>query len=107
MAIVLAASPKAYEQAFAALRPNGTLVAVGLPADNTMHLPIFETVLRGIKIVGSLVGTRVDLKETFELHADDRTEIVRETRRLDQVNESIAQVERGEIEARIVFDLRS
>ena len=57
-----------------------------------MHLPIFETVLRGIKIVGSLVGTRVDLKETFELHADGRTEIVRETRRLDQVNESIAQV---------------
>ena len=31
------------------------------PADNTMHLPIFETVLRGIKVVGSLVGTRVDL----------------------------------------------
>ena len=53
------------------------------------------------------MGTRVDLKETFELHADDRTEIVRETRRLDQVNESIAQVEKGEIEARIVFDLRS
>ena len=77
VAIVLAASPRAYEQAFASLRPNGTLVGVGLPADNTMHLPIFETVLHGIKVVGSLVGTRVDLKETFELHADGRTEIVR------------------------------
>ena len=106
VAIVLAASPKAYEQAFACLRPNGTLVGVGLPADNTMHLPIFETVLRGIKIVGSLVGTRVDLKETFELHADGRTEVVRETRRLEQVNESINEVVQGEIEARIVFDLR-
>ena len=71
-----------------------------------MHLPIFETVLHGIKVVGSLVGTRVDLKETFELHADGRTEIVREMRYLEEVNESIAQVERGEIEARIVFDLR-
>jgi propanol-preferring alcohol dehydrogenase len=106
VAIVLAASPRAYEQAFASLRPNGTLVGVGLPADNTMHLPIFETVLRGIKIVGSLVGTRVDLKETFELHADGRTEIVRETRHLEEINESIANVERGDIEARIVFDLR-
>ncbi len=106
VAIVLAASPKAYEQAFACLRPNGTLVGVGLPADNTMHLPIFETVLRGIKVVGSLVGTRVDLKETFELHADGRTEVVRETRRLEQVNESINEVLQGEIEARIVFDLR-
>jgi propanol-preferring alcohol dehydrogenase len=107
VAIVLAASPRAYEQAFACLRPNGTLVGVGLPADNTMRLPIFETVLRGIKIVGSLVGTRVDLKETFELHADGRTEIVRETRRLEQVNESITEVVQGEIEARIVFDLRN
>jgi propanol-preferring alcohol dehydrogenase len=106
VAIVLAASPRAYEQAFASLRPNGTLVGVGLPADNTMHLPIFETVLRGIKIVGSLVGTRVDLKETFELHADGRTEIVRETRLLDDVNESIKSVENGDIEGRIVFDLR-
>jgi propanol-preferring alcohol dehydrogenase len=106
VAIVLAASPRAYEQAFACLRPNGTLVGVGLPADNTMQLPIFETVLRGIKVVGSLVGTRVDLKETFELHADGRNEVVREMRSLDEVNESIAQVERREIEARIVFDLR-
>jgi propanol-preferring alcohol dehydrogenase len=106
VAIVLAATPRAYEQAFACLRPNGTLVGVGLPADNIMRLPIFETVLRGIKVVGSLVGTRVDLAETFELHADGRTEIVRETRRLEQVNEAMAEVERGEVEARLVFDLR-
>jgi alcohol dehydrogenase, propanol-preferring len=71
-----------------------------------MRLPIFETVLRGIKVIGSLVGTRVDLKETFELHAERRTRIVRETRKLDQVNESIGEIERGEVEARLVFDLR-
>ena len=76
-AIVLAATPRACEQALASLRPNGTLVLVGLPADNIMHLPIFETVLKGLKVVGSLVGTRVDLVETFELHADGRTQIVR------------------------------
>ncbi|HVA76110.1 MAG TPA: alcohol dehydrogenase catalytic domain-containing protein [Acidimicrobiales bacterium] len=49
---------------------------------------------------------RVDLAETFELHADGRTHIVRESRKLEDVNESIGQVERGEIEGRIVFDLR-
>lgn len=105
-AIVLAASPSACEQAFASLHENGTLVLVALPRDNEMRLPIFETVLRGIKVVGSLVGTRVDLKETFELHADGRTRIVRETRTLDQVNESIGEIERGAVEARLVFDLR-
>jgi alcohol dehydrogenase, propanol-preferring len=105
-AIVLAPTPKAFEQAFASLRPNGTLVMVGLPKDNTMRLPIFETVLRGIKVVGSLVGTRTDLAETFELHADGRTQVVRESRRLDQVNSAIAEVESGQVEARLVFDLR-
>jgi alcohol dehydrogenase, propanol-preferring len=107
VAIVLAATPRAYEEAFAGLRRNGTLVGVGLPKDNTMHLPIFETVLYGIKVVGSLVGTRVDLAETFELHADGRTHIVRESRSIDQVNEAMAEVEHGEVEARLVFDFRS
>jgi propanol-preferring alcohol dehydrogenase len=105
-AIVLAATPRAYEQAFASLRPNGTLVGVGLPADNIMRLPIFETVLKGIKVVGSLVGTRVDLAETFELHADGRTKIVAETRKLEQVNDAITEVLEGQVEARLVFDLR-
>jgi alcohol dehydrogenase, propanol-preferring len=106
VAVVIVATPRAYEQAFACLRSHGTLVGVGLPADNIMRLPIFETVLRGITIVGSLVGTRVDLAETFQLHADGRTRIVSETRTLDQVNEAIGQVERAEVEARVVFDLR-
>ena len=82
VAIVLAAAPSAFQQAFASLRENGTLVLVALPKDNVMPLPIFETVLRGIKVVGSLVGTRVDLAEMFELHADGRTRVVRESRKL-------------------------
>jgi propanol-preferring alcohol dehydrogenase len=105
-AIVLAATPLACEQAFASLKRNGTLVLVGLPKDNVMRLPIFETVLKGIKIVGSLVGTRVDLTETFDLHAAGRTTVVRETRRLDQVNEAMAEVLNGAVDARLVFDMR-
>ena len=73
-AIALAVSPKAFEQAFGSLRRGGTLVFVALPADNEVTLPIFETVLNGITVVGSIVGTRTDLREVFELHArqDDR-----------------------------------
>ena len=41
---------------------------VGLPADNHIQLPIFETVLNGTKVLGSIVGTRIDLQEVFELH---------------------------------------
>jgi propanol-preferring alcohol dehydrogenase len=81
-------------------------VLVGLPKDNTMRLPIFETVLTGKRVIGSLVGTRVDLTETFELHAAGRTKIVRESRRLEDVNEAMAEVLQGRVDARLVFDLR-
>jgi propanol-preferring alcohol dehydrogenase len=103
-AIALAVSPRAFEQAYASLRRGGTLVFVALPADNEIRLPIFETVLNGITIVGSIVGTRKDLREVFELHAAGKTRVIRETRPLDQVNEAIADVEAGRVAARIVLE---
>ena len=103
-AIALAVSPRAFEQAYGSLRRGGTLVFVALPADNEVRLPIFETVLNGITIVGSIVGTRGDLREVFELHAAGRTHVIRETRSLDDVNEAIADVEAGRVAARIVFE---
>ena len=36
------------------LAPGGTLVFVGLPQENETPVPIFETVLNGITIVGSI-----------------------------------------------------
>jgi alcohol dehydrogenase, propanol-preferring len=76
---------------------------VALPAENEMKLPIFETVLNGITVVGSIVGTRTDLREVFELHAAGKTTVEREIRPLDEVNESIEDVLAGNVPARIVF----
>jgi propanol-preferring alcohol dehydrogenase len=105
-AISVAVAPKAFEQAYGSLRRGGTLVFVALPADNHVKLPIFETVLNGITIVGSIVGTRADLAEVFRLHAAGHTRVVRETRKLDEVNHCFEQVEKGQVQARLVFDLR-
>jgi propanol-preferring alcohol dehydrogenase len=104
-AIALAVSPKAFEQAYGSLRRGGTLVFVALPAENEVKLPIFETVLNGITVVGSIVGTRADLREVFELHAAGKTHVIREIRQLDDVNESIDDVLAGRVAARIVFEL--
>jgi alcohol dehydrogenase, propanol-preferring len=83
-AIALAVSPRAFEQAYGSLRRGGTLVFVALPADNNVSIPIFETMLNGITIVGSIVGTRTDLREVFELHGAGKTRVEREVRRLDR-----------------------
>jgi propanol-preferring alcohol dehydrogenase len=102
-AIALAVSPRSFEQAYGSLKRGGTLVFVALPADNAVTIPIFETVLNGITVVGSIVGTRTDLREVFELHAAGKTTVTREVRPLDDVNEAIADVEAGRVAARVVF----
>ncbi len=103
-AIVTAAEPEPCRQAFESLRRNGTLVLVGLPADNHLDLPIFQTVLNGITVKGSIVGTRQDLREVFDLHVRGLTLVTREIRPLEAMNASIADVLAGRVEARIVFD---
>lgn len=69
-----------------------------------MTLPIFETVLNGITVRGSIVGTRNDLQQVFELHAQGRTTVEFATRDLASVNEDFEAVEAGDVPARLVFD---
>ena len=96
-------APKAFEQAYGSLRRGGTLVFVGLPADNHIQLPIFETVLNGTKVLGSIVGARIYLAEVFELHAAGKTHVVYERRQLEDVNSAIREVETGLVKARLVL----
>jgi alcohol dehydrogenase, propanol-preferring len=103
VAISLAASPRSFEQAFGSLRRGGRLVCVALPADDKMTVPIFDTVLGGKSIIGSIVGTRVDLADVFELHAAGRTRVIAEPRQLDDVNVCIEDVLASRVPARLVF----
>jgi propanol-preferring alcohol dehydrogenase len=105
IALVTVPSPAAMRAAHAALNPNGRLVLVGLPADNRLELPVFETVLKGISVIGSLVGTRNDLADCFALHAAGRTKVVAQPRRLEDVNDCFEEVLSGRVPARLVFDL--
>ena len=104
VAIALAVRPESFEQAFHSLRRGGRLVCVALPADGTIAVPIFDTVLNGISVIGSIVGTRQDLVEVFDLHAAGRTRVIAVSRKLDDVNQAIDDVLSGSIPARIVFE---
>jgi len=104
IALSFAVSPRAMRQAFDSLRPGGRLVLVAMPRDNDLSLPIFETVLKGITVIGSIVGTRLDLAEVYELHGAGRTTVIAEGRKLDDVNACIAEVLSGMVSARLVFE---
>jgi propanol-preferring alcohol dehydrogenase len=103
-AIATAVSPKPFQQAYRSLARGGKLVCVGLPAKNHMEIPIFETVLGALEIRGSIVGTRHDLEEVFELHRRGLTTVEYEERHLHEVNEAIEQVLDGSARTpRLVF----
>lgn len=104
VAIALAADPRSFDQAFRSLRRGGRLVCVALPAGNaSLDLPIFDTVLGGKTVIGSIVGTRNDLADVFALHAAGRTRVIAVDRKLDDINQSIDDVLAGRIPARVVF----
>ncbi|MEC9482828.1 MAG: zinc-dependent alcohol dehydrogenase, partial [Halomonas sp.] len=62
--LVTAVSPKAFEQSLGMVRRGGTISLNGLPPGD-FPLSIFDMVLNGIAVRGSLVGTRQDLQEAL------------------------------------------
>ena len=103
VAVVTAASPKTFEQAYASLRRGGRMSCVGLPADDKITISVFDTILSGKSIIGSIVGTRNDLTDVFALHAAGRTKVIAERRELEDVNACFDEVLAGHVPARLVF----
>ncbi|MCL1841020.1 MAG: alcohol dehydrogenase AdhP [Propionibacteriaceae bacterium] len=103
VAVVCAVASAAFESAIDCLRPLGTLVSVALP-NQTMAVSIPRTVFDGIRIVGSLVGTRQDLAEAYQFAAAGLVKPIVATRRLDEVNDIIDEMKQGLIDGRMVID---
>src|SRR5690348_5004917 len=104
VAVGLAVDSKSFAAAYGGLRRGGRLVLVALPAEGTLSIPVFDTVLNGTSVLGSIVGTRADLMDVFALHAAGRTRVIYETRPLAAVNEAIAEVLHGKAKARLVLE---
>ncbi|KAK5704109.1 hypothetical protein LTR97_003122 [Elasticomyces elasticus] len=70
-AIVFAASPGGYQMAPALLRPGGTMVCVGLPADPTVvaGAPPIMLAMKRLNIVGSVTGISKDVEEALDFTA--------------------------------------
>lgn len=102
-AVVTAVSKVAFNQAVDRVRAGGTVVAVGLPSEY-MELSIVKTVLDGIRVVGSLVGTRKDLEEAFDFGAQGLVVPVVETVLVNTAVKVFDQMEKGEIQGRKVVD---
>jgi propanol-preferring alcohol dehydrogenase len=100
-AIVLTGSPAAMQQAFRSLKRTGTLITSGL-STNQYELPIVDTVLKGISIRGSYLGTRADLEEVFRLALSGVGRAHIETHALDEAPALLETMRQGGILGRAV-----
>jgi propanol-preferring alcohol dehydrogenase len=101
--LVTAVSPKAFQQALGMVDRGGTVSLNGLPPGD-FPLSIFDTVLNGVTVRGSIVGTRLDLQEALDFAGAGKVKATVATDRLDNINAIFARMHKGDIQGRIVLD---
>jgi len=100
--LVTAVSRSAFSQALGMVRRGGTVSLVGLPPGD-FPLPIFSTVLNGITVRGSIVGTRRDLQEALDFAADGKVRAHIHRDRLANINQIFSSLREGKVDGRIVL----
>jgi len=101
--LVTAVSAKAFEQALGMARRGGTVALNGLPPGE-FSLSIFDMVLNGTTVRGSIVGTRLDLQEALDFAGQGKVRATVASEPLENINDIFARMHRGQIEGRIVLD---
>jgi propanol-preferring alcohol dehydrogenase len=102
VALVTSAAKSAYDTAFYCIRPTGTLLVVGLPAQDISFPPILMASTE-IQIKATAVGTREDLSEVLAMGAAGTIHCQVTTRPLSEAQEVLGELSRGEISGRIAL----
>ncbi|WP_193095749.1 alcohol dehydrogenase AdhP [Brevibacterium sp. FME17] len=101
--LVTAVHPKAFGQAISMTRRGGTIVFNGLPPGE-FPAPIFDIVLKGLTIRGSIVGTRQDMVEALEFYAAGKIHPTYSKRPLEDINAILDEMIHGKIDGRVVIE---
>jgi propanol-preferring alcohol dehydrogenase len=102
--LVTAVSLPAFKQALGTLRRGGTCVLNGLPPGE-FPVSIFDLVLNGLTVRGSIVGTRKDLEEALQFAADGKVKATIEEQPLGSINDIFDRLKKGKVNGRIVLDI--
>lgn len=101
--LVTAVHPSAFGQAINMTRRGGTIVFNGLPPGE-FPAPIFDIVLKGLTIRGSIVGTRQDMVEALDFYARGLIHPTYAKRPLSDINAVLDEMHHGKIDGRVVID---
>jgi propanol-preferring alcohol dehydrogenase len=103
--LVTSAAKAAYETAISCVRPTGTLLVVGLPAEPICFPPILMAAGE-VRIQASAVGTRQDLKDILAMAAGGQVRCSTAAHPLAQANEVLDRLRKGQVSGRIALTPR-
>lgn len=102
VALVASAAKQAYDNAFYCVRPSGTLLVVGLPAQDLSFPPIMMAAGE-VQVLATAVGTRKDLGEILALGSAGKVHCEVTIRPLSEANDVLERMRRGEIRGRVAL----
>lgn len=102
--ILVAVNEKPFQQAAEYVRPRGTVVAIGLPAGAYLRAPVFESVVRMIRIQGSYVGNRRDSAEAIDFFRRGLIKAPYKSIGLSELQKVYDLMHEGKIAGRYVVD---
>jgi len=102
--LVTAPSKIAFSQGLSTLRRKGVLSLNGLPAGR-FDLSIFDTVINGTTLRGSIVGTRKDMQEAISFAVEGKVTASVKPAPLEDINTVFEHMEKGQINGRIVLEI--
>lgn len=103
--LLLAPFEGPFQQAAGYVRPRGTIVAIGLPAQAYLKAPVFPTVVKMINIKGSYVGNRQDGIEAIEFFRRGLIKAPFKTVPLSELGHVFELMEQGKIAGRYVLQM--
>lgn len=106
--IVFSSKVAGFELGLKLLKRGGVLIAVGLPAfsEGSISVDPFGFILKGLHIIGSLVGTVEEMRELVQLAAEGKVKThVGRTAKLSEINEVFDELEKGEFVGRAILEI--
>ncbi|KAF1331214.1 Mannitol dehydrogenase, partial [Globisporangium splendens] len=85
------------------VRPEGTVVMLGIPNDSVTFSP-FYLVPKGIKFVGSAIGSIPDIKDMLKVASEKNVRPIIQKMPMTKANEGLRMVREGSVRYRVVLE---
>ncbi|KAJ4297583.1 hypothetical protein N0V90_005476 [Kalmusia sp. IMI 367209] len=105
--IVLTSKNEAYAGAVGLLRHGGTVVCIGVPEGEPVHIAATpgQLIMKSLKIIGVAVGTRKDAIEALDFAARGVVKTHFRLEKLEKLTEVFKEMDEQKLKGRVVLDL--